>query len=198
MSETGAEGLDGLLMGDVSEEVKESDEQFQARMQAAQQKIAQIKKDEKKSKNFDDKLAKIVAQLDPAHLDFVIFLIDHEVPSLTILALLTIVNEEAGQICYVEFAEKIEIKPDFSVVQFQKPQIEEKISYWWAFIFSAEKVSKTVTLKSLKKNTNFVKSLSKNMADLLIFFLQKNEVEEFNKSKLEQILEQNEKQIFEG
>ncbi len=191
-----SENLDGLLMGDVSEEVTETDEQFAARLAATQQKIAQAKKDEKKSKDFDQKLSKIIAQLAHEHLDFVIFLIDNEVPSLTVLALISIVNEEAGKICFVEFDKFIEEKADFSLAKFNDPKIEEKISYWWTFIFAAEHCSKTTKLKSFRGKEDFVKTLSKNMADLLVFFLQKNQVREFEKEKLEQVLEKYEKMIF--
>ena len=125
-------GLDDLMMGNVSEEASESDEKIQARIAAAVARLRKIKKDSKKSHGFDEALAKILRQLTPTQLDDVIFLIDHEIPSLTILAILSLVNDGAGKICYAEFEAQIKHKADFSNAGLPATQ-EERVSYWWDF-----------------------------------------------------------------
>jgi len=61
MSESAPDGLDGLMMGNVSEEAGESNEQIQARIAAAAAKVQQIKKDEAQAHSFDDQLAKLIS-----------------------------------------------------------------------------------------------------------------------------------------
>ncbi len=195
MSES-AENLDGLMMGEGSEGASESDEVFSERLKVAQAKIAAIKKDEKKSKSFDDKLARIISTVHPNHLDLVILLINHEIPSLTILAFISLINDEAGKICFIEFDKFIEEKADFSLVKFEDPKIEEKISYWWTFIFAADHTSTTTKLNSLRTNETFVKTLSKELADLILYLLQQHQELEFDRQQLIKMLEKYEKMMF--
>ncbi len=197
MSESGAEKLDDLVLGAGTEVASESDEVFAERLKEAQQKIAGIRKDEKKAQNFDHKLAKIISNLSPEALDFVIFLINHNIPSLTILAFISIANEDAGKTCFIEFDKFIQEKANFSIVKFNDPKIEEKISYWWTFILAADHVSTTVKLKSLRENDKFVSRLSRNLADLLVIFLHENSVTEFDRSTLKKMLAKYEKMMFE-
>jgi len=82
--------LEDMMMGNVSEEASESSEKIAARLAAAQKKIAAVKRDEKKSHGFDEKLSKILPKFSVVLLDFVIFLIDKEVPSCTILAMISV------------------------------------------------------------------------------------------------------------
>ena len=135
------DSLDDLMMGNVSENVSETDEQIATRVAMAQQRIAAIKRDEKKASNFDEKLAKILPHVTVALLDFIIFLINKEVPSLTILGMISLESNDAGKICYDEFHKYITETADFALVQFENPKIEERISYWWTFIFAANHVS---------------------------------------------------------
>jgi len=196
MSESVGENLDGLVMGEgVSEQASESDEKFKARVAAAQVKLKKIKKDESKAKNFDEKLAKIIGDLPMAHLQIVIFLIDHEVPSLTILAIISIVNDEAGKICYLEFEKHIETRADFAGAKLPS-EVEEKISYWWTFIHGADHMSHTLYLYSLQDNTEFVSRFSKYLGQLLREFLQTNEVIDFDQDKLKAIIARYQTEIF--
>jgi hypothetical protein len=188
MAQEGMSGLEDIMMGQVGEEVKESDEQIAARAAAAQKKIAAIKRDEKSAKSFDHKLAKIIPQLDVKILDFVIFLIDHEVPSLTALALITLANDKAGKICHVEFNQYIAETADFSIVKFADPEIEEKISLWWTFIFASDHVSTTTKLQSFRGNEAFVKRVSAEFSTMLKKFIIENKVEGFNESQLTKTL----------
>lgn len=195
-AEAGGEQIDDLMMGSGAEVASESDEVFAERLRAAQQKIATIKKDEKKAKDFDQKLSKIIRNISSETLDFVVFLIDHNVPSLSILALIAIVNDDAGKICYQEFDKYIEERADFSIVKFGDEKVEEKISYWWTFILAAEHVSTTVKFKDLRNNEKFVLTMSKNLANLLIAFLRNNKITEFDKKGLKKMLAKYEEMIF--
>ncbi len=190
-----SEGLDDMMMGNVSEGVSESDEVFAERVRQAQAKIKQIKKDEKKSKNFDTKLSKIIPQLSPFLLDVVVFLIDFEVPSLTVLAIISLVQDDSGKICWKEFHEYIAEKADFSGAHLPE-QIEQKISYWWTFIYGADHVSKTEKIKDLKKEDIFLKKFSHYLGEILVTFLRENKIEEFDKVQLKKILQKYEIGLF--
>ncbi len=196
MSESIGENLDGLVMGEgVSEQASESDEKFKARVAAAQVKLKKIKKDEGKAKTFDHQLAKILPNLSHEQLKIVIFLIDHEVPSLTILAVLSIANDEAGKICYLEFEKHIESRADFSEAKLPT-EVEEKVSYWWTFIHGADHMSHTTYLYQLQNNKEFVEQFSKFLGQLLREFLVKNEVADFDESKLKAIIARYQTDIF--
>ena len=195
MAENAPDGLDGMMMGNVSEEVAESDEQIQARIAAAAAKVAQIQKDESTAHSFDDQLAKLIPQLSPQQLDFVIFMVDHEVTSLTILAFLSIVNDEAGKICYVTFEKDIKQKADISTVGFSA-EVENKVSYWWTFIYAADHVSKTTRLKELKSNTKFVQEVSRYSVQFLHQFLQSVQADDFSDAQLKKILQRYQGGLF--
>lgn len=196
MSESVGDNLDGLVMGEgVSEQASESDEKFKARVAAAQVRLKKIKKDEGKAKNFDHKLAKILPGLTSGQLQVVIFLIDHEIPSLTILAVISIVNDEAGKICYMEFEKHIESRADFSGARLPS-DIEEKVSYWWTFIHGADHLSSTVYLYSLQSDREFVKQFSAYLGQLLRAFLVTSEVADFDEEKLKKIIQRYQTEIF--
>jgi len=181
-------GLEGIMMGNVSETASESDEQIQARISLARQKIAQIKKDEKSAKDFDMKLAHILPKLSQETLEFVIFLIDHEVPSLTVLAMLAVESDDAGQICYAEFHKYILEAADFSIVKFKNSQVEKKVSLWWTFIFAANHISKTTKLNDFRKDDEFIRRISSDFSRMLKNHLIENQDTEFNDRKLKKIL----------
>ncbi|MDH3324415.1 MAG: hypothetical protein OEL89_02155, partial [Candidatus Peregrinibacteria bacterium] len=145
-------------------------------------------KDEKKAHGFDDKLAKILPQLSFETLDFVIFLIDHEVPSLTILAIIALELKEAGKICFAEFHKYIAETADFSAAKFDDEEVEKRISLWWTFIFAADHVSTTTKLREFRKNDKFVTRISKEFSKTIEGFLLTNEVEKFNPTGLKKIL----------
>ena len=195
-AEAGGDGLDGLMMGDVSEDVKETDEQFKARVQAAQARIKKVKKQEKRAKSHDNELAQIIRNLKSDELDLVIFCIDHEIPSLTILALLSIFDDESGKVCYAEFHKYIEETADFSLAKFGNKEAEEKISLWWTFIVGADLTSDTVKLQHLHHNVKFVKQFSHYLSVLLKKFLHRYEIDSFDLKALEKILTQYQKQLF--
>jgi hypothetical protein len=181
-------GLEDLMMGNVSEEVSESDEQIAARIAAAQQRIAGIRKDEAKAHDFDTKLAGILSQMSAELLDFIIFLIDKEVPSLTILAMIALESDAAGKICHEEFHQYIAEPADFSSAKFTDPQLEERLSLWWTFIFAADHVSTTTKLFHLRNDDVFVKRVSQEFSRMLKKFLIAHKVEHFNDRALKKTL----------
>ena len=196
MTEVGGERLDDLMMGSGAEGVSESDEVFAERLRIAQQKIAAIKKDEKKAKNFDKKLSQVIKSISAENLDFVIQLINHGISSLSILSIISIINNEAGKICFQEFNQYIEEKADFSIVKFSDPKVEEKISYWWTFIFAAEHITTSTKIKDLRTSKTFVLTLSQNLATLLLHFLRSSAITEFDKKGLKKMLTKYEEMIF--
>lgn len=196
MSKESLGNLDDLMMGTVSEEVSESDEQFQARVAAAQARLAKLKKDEKKAKNFDHKLAKIIPSLDHHTLKLVVFLIDHDVPSLTILAMITLVSDEAGKICYTEFHKFIAERADFTPAKLGA-KLEEKVSLWWTFIFAADHMSTTTKLAEFRHHETFPEFVSLEFAEMLKRFLQENKAEQFDTQALKTTVEKYEKMMFE-
>lgn len=195
MSEQAGEGLDGLLMGDVSEDVKESDEQFAARMAAAQARITKNQKDESKAKDFDSKMVQVLPSLTPEILKIVIYCIDHGIPSLTILAFLSVVNDEAHKICMNEFEKYIESTADFSHAKLPE-ELEKKISYWWTFIYGADHLSNTVHLRDLAGDTKFMKQMTRYFAYLLQQFIKTHKIEDFDTKALKTTLQKYQTEIF--
>jgi hypothetical protein len=188
--------LDDLMLGNVGEDVKESDEHFAARVAAAQTKLAQIKKDESGTRDFDRKLAKIIPHLDPHTLNLVVFLINHEVPSLTILAMISLASNEAGKICYSEFHKSMIDLADFSPSRLGE-KTKEKASLWWSFIFAADGVSHDIKLSQLRHDDSFVEFISLSFSQMLQRFLEQEKEEGFDKAQLENILGRYQEMMFE-
>lgn len=195
MAENAPDGLEGIMMGNVSEEAGESNEQIQARIAAAAAKVQQIKKDETAAHDFDIHLAQLIKSLNPQQLDFVIFMVDHEVPSLTILAFLSIVSDQAGQICYVAFDKDLKQLADISGAGLPATA-ESKVSYWWTFIYAADHTSKTSRLKELKDNAEFVKGISRFSVVFLHQFLQTLALDNFSDEQLKKILQKYQRGLF--
>ncbi len=195
MGQESTANLDDLMLGNVGEEIGESDEQFAVRLVAAQAKLAKIAKDEGRAKNFDDKLARIIPRLSTHTLKLVVFLIDHDIPSLTILAIIALESDGAAKICHGEFYEFISEPVDFSTVKLTKA-LEEKMSLWWTFILAANQISSTTKLEELKKNESFTELVSLEIIEMVKRFIATNKVEEFNKLALEKTLEKYQKDLF--
>jgi hypothetical protein len=195
-TESGPENLDDLMMGNVSEGSEETSEQIANRIAAAQAKLAKVKKDEGEAQDFDNKLANLLKKLNYKLIDFIAFLIDKEVPSLTILAIISLANNEAGKICFVEF-QKV-VNENFSIVPLLPNHKKEahKIELWLKFINKANIESKTLKLFVYKDNKDFVSRVSSETAKMLKNFLIKNNVLEFDEEKLKKALQQYEKEIF--
>lgn len=196
MVEGGGENFEGLLMGNVSETTSETDEQFAQRVAAAQAKLQKVKKDEQKSKSFDHHLAKLIPTLSQNDLQFVIFLINHEVPSLTILALLSLHIDAAYEICYGEFHALIEEHADFSTAKIPTKEIEEKISWWWSFILASDHISPTLRLSALRDNTDFLKTFSQFLSHFLQQFLEQSHTPDFDQTQLKTVLQKYKDLLF--
>ena len=195
-TESGPENLDSLLMGNVSEGSEETSEQIADRIAAAQAKLAKVKKEEGEAQSFDDKLAKLLKSMNYSLIDFVAFLIDKEVPSLTILAIISLANNEAGKICFAEFQKVID--NNFTIIPLLPNHKKEaqKIELWLKFINKANSESKTLKLFVYKENTEFVSRISTETAKMLKYFLIKNRILEFDEKKLKEALQKYEKEIF--
>ncbi len=200
MSEQGEQGLDNLMLGNASEGVSEkSSEQIVARAAAAAQKMQQLRRDEASAKTFDEQLAKILPTLSIDLIDFVAFLITTNIPSLTILALLSIGSNpvtKTGAHHFSSQKEPLRFETDISVVKFENTKIAPQIDRWWRFIFLADTASTTLRLSDLRTNQPFVTRVSKELSTILKTFLAQNKVENFNKSELERVLNARGKQIF--
>jgi hypothetical protein len=195
MTEGGPENLDDLMLGNVSEGVTESDEKFKARVAAAQAKLAQLKKDESKTKDFDLKLSKLITSLDPHTLRLVVFLINNSVPSLTVLAMSSLVVHKAEKICHTEFHKFIEEQADFSDAKL-KPEIEKLVSLWWTYMFAADQVSVDTKMSSFHSNAAFVEFISLEFVEMMKRFLADHEVEHPHMEEIEKMLKKYEGILF--
>ncbi len=187
MTESGPESIDDLVLGTVKEEVTESDEKFKARVVAAQAKLAKIKKDESNAKDFDIKLSKLISHLASHTLKLVVFLIDSGVPSLTILAMISLSSSKAEKICHTEFHKFIEERADFSDAKL-KPELEKQVAQWWTYMFAADQVSVDTKISSFHSNAAFVEFVSLEFNEMMKRFLADHEVEHVDQNELNQAL----------
>ena len=152
-------GLDDLLMGNVTEGSEETSEQIAVRISSAQARLAAVKKDEKKSSKHDYQLAQVIKHLPLELIPFVSWLINHEIPSATILAILSLSNKPAA-----DAMEKLELSaggenksPLFSKIS--HAALRTKLSNWSQLVVQVDEISATVKLSSLAqeqaKNSRF-------------------------------------------
>ena len=178
MSTEAMGGLEDLMMGSPSEGASESNEQFQARLAAAQARMAKIAKDEKKAKNFDAHLAKLIpACSQKGLLDMVILMINHDIPSLTIIASLTLVMPEAEKLLTKELSAKVILDASGALkIPFGKPNTQKAMRFWLTSLTLSDKASTEVQFKSLKADTKFTESLLGHFSALLETFLATEEM----------------------
>jgi len=200
MSESGPEKIDDLMMGNVSEEVSEQTaEEIAARAAAAAQKMQKLRKDEGSAKVFDEQLAGLLPTFSMDLINFAAFLIDSNIPSLTILALVCISHDGAAKVCATHFAKsnkEIDLGTDLDTVGFDNPVVAQKVDLWWEFIFLADRESMTTRLSDSNMNKKFVQIMSQSLAKILKQYLADNNVENFKKPQLERILNTRGKKIF--
>lgn len=198
MNEGGIE-FAGLGEGAENQEsAAEQDEKYRQRQQATAKVMAKVKKDEKKSKNYDLVLAKLIPKLTDREMDVVIFALNYEIPSLTILAILSVLHDEAGQACYEEFHKSIEQRADFALVAFGDPAVEERVSLWWTFIVGADMTSSTARIRELNRDPVLLNQMCHYLGAILALYLEKNQITEFDQSKLEEILREYQKEHLLG
>jgi hypothetical protein len=197
-SESGAEGLDDLLMGNVSEGSEETSEALMARIAASQSRLAAVQKDESTAKTFDQHLVKLIKSIGSGWIDFIAFLIDKNVPSLTVLAIFSVISDSAAAICFSEFqaTEKPLEEIDLTPAHLENQKAMDRLHYWWKFIFAADIDSKTVQLRDLNSDTVFQKRLVLEFSKLVKEMLSKNNVQEFDSTALSRVLKQYEKRVF--
>lgn len=194
-----AEGLEGLLLGEDgetgSEQAQESESQFRARVAAAQARLAKVKKDESQSRVYDQQLSKIIASLPAPLIAGVVLMINHDVSSLTILATLSLVSDQAHELCEKDFAAHIEARADFSSAKL--PDVKEaRIADWWTFIFGAEHLSKLDRMHALRENQKFVRGYTKFLTQILGLFLVDLSNEDYDAAALKTLMKNYEVQIF--
>ena len=166
-------GLEDLMMGAASESASESDEQFQARLAAAQARMAKIAKDENKAKNFDAHLAKLIpACSSKGLLDLIILMINHDVPSFTTLGVLSLVIPKAKIIVTTELSEKTITDISRTIkLPFGKQAVQYQVTSWLACIHLTDKASTSIYLSGLANDSDFVKALTQYLTALLEAFL---------------------------
>lgn len=144
-------GLDDLLMGNVAEGSEETSEQIAARIAGAQARLAAVKKDEKKSSTHDRHLAQVIKKLPIELIPFVSWLINHEIPSLTILAILSLSHKPAEEVLN---ALDISVGQDNEIACFSNiphDALRQKLSHWAQRVATADGLSVTLQLVSLQK-----------------------------------------------
>ncbi len=162
-------GLEDLLMGNVSEGSEETSEQIAARITAAQARLASVKKDEQKTSGDDRHLAKIIPYLEPALLKVVAWMVNHEIPSLTILAFLSIASVPAADIIVSQVL--ISDPQEYSFLKdFDNKGIQNSLAEWMNRVEAADKQSKTVRLSALHSKGAESTQLVQNIRIILSVF----------------------------
>lgn len=129
-------GIENLILGDNQETTQENQEALAARVKAVQIKLQKIKKDESKNKSFDTQLAQILPKLNTEDILFIGNLIDMDVPSITILALISFYVPDAKTVCQKTFDAFIAEHADFNDSE-SEGETQEKIEFWWTYILAA-------------------------------------------------------------
>lgn len=150
-----SESLDDLILGNVSETLSEKpNEDFAQRIAVAQAKLQQIQKDEKKQNEFDVFLARLIPKLSHKDLHLVLFLINEEIPSLTILAILSLFQSSCKMLCEKEFTPYVTTWADYSHFPVAS-SLQEELARWWTFILAADHVSTTTKITHKHSHENF-------------------------------------------
>ncbi len=164
-----ASGLDDLLMGNISEGSEETSEQLIARISAAQARLAAVKKDEKKSVGHDRQLAQIIKYLQPSLLKLVAWMIDQEIPSLTILAFVSLVCRPAAEM--IESQIELEDVAGLGFLQeVQNDVIRKRITEWCSLVLIADDHSNTLHLSSFHKDFSNKELLTQGIRLILSAF----------------------------
>ncbi|MCF7847164.1 MAG: hypothetical protein K9M51_04050 [Candidatus Gracilibacteria bacterium] len=193
MSKEQAGNLEDLLMGNVSEGSEISDEKISERLAAAQARLSAVQRDEKKARGFDRHLAQVIKHFSPAEVEFVAFLLDRDVPSLTILSMFSLGSDAAGKAAFPALEKTL---PASKKDEKLPAKVSEKISLWWRMIVAADAVSTTTKLSDLHEDKTFASRTSKAFAEMLHRFLNKNNVQDFDSVTLKKMLQEYEKKIF--
>ena len=205
--------LGNLDLPQGQEASEEAKEKFQERLATAQKALKQLKKDEQKRKKQDNHLAKIIAyflqtQGNSDLASLIAGLVEKDVPSDFILAILSLVDAQSKEVILVKKAQLLlenstETKQalvtlDDNVFEKLSPEFKQEINDWFEHIYligveETEKIMETTLDAELEIDPNILQL----MASLLQRFLAKNGhpseysiVYEFIKLSLQNIYEQ--------
>ncbi len=176
-------GIENLMMGTGSEKTQESKEALAARLTAAQVQLATTKKQEGHDRTYDEYLAQVLRSLPVELIDLVIAMVNHEVPSLTILAFLSLVVEAAKKPFDAEPLMTKGAKqpmPEFS-------ESTETLGPWFGRIAVAEQVSFTVRLRHHKESKTFMEYLDQVLLGLAELHLKHPPADPLKKELLSQL-----------
>ncbi len=128
-----------------AESVRESAERARAKAAAAAKRLKKIAKDEKQEKNWDQHLVKVLPGLLAQDMEFVMRLINWGVPSLTILAFLSLRYDHAFDVCHHEIQRFITTRGDFSRVGVDDGS-EHRLGLWVSYCLAGNHLTTTTTL----------------------------------------------------
>lgn len=178
-------GLDDLLMGNVTEGSEETSEQIAARISAAQARLAAVRKDEKKSTVHDHQLAEVIKTIPIELIPFVSWLINHEIPSLTILALFSLSHKPAADAITALEVPAVGKDPAF-LAEISHPALRAKIADWSRLVVVADRFSATIRLESLRKEQSKNSRLAAGLRELMeIIWLRSSA--EYNPEQLDRL-----------
>lgn len=178
-------GLDDLLMGNIAEGSEETSEQIAARISAAQARLAAVRKDEKKATVYDHNLAQVIKTIPIELIPFVSWLINHEIPSLTILALFSLSHKPAADVITSIEIPETGSEPSF-LAEIHHPALRTKISDWSRLVVAADRLSTTVRLESLRKEQSKNSRLATGLRELIeIIWLRSSA--EFNPEQIDHL-----------
>ena len=157
----GPSGLENLLLGEGSEKVSLSPEQLAERSAAAAAAMAKLRKAEKKARGNDKSLVAVVKELDFETIKIISTFISASVPSITLLALLSLNNAKAKKVCDEKFNSFVQ---EWAFVDKDNKENPEKphteIGAWWTHLIMADHVSDDETLaKSTLAQKDFDKAV---------------------------------------
>lgn len=176
-------GLEDLMMGNVSEGSEETSEQIAARIAASQARIAAVKKDEQAASNADVYLAKVIKKLPLELLRFVAWMIDLEIPSFTILSILTLVSTDAKTVLRPVFEKTASDAISF-LGAIHNEKISGELTLWCRSIVMVDRQSNTVNLEVLKKDKAIHAKFAGGLRMILEDYLLVNQAE-FNPNILD-------------
>ncbi len=162
-------GLEDILLKSNSETTSASPAELAARASAAAAAMAKLKKSEKASKKSDDGLVAVLKTLDYETIKVVAGLISSGVPSLTILALLSLTSSAAKQALDQKFTAFVQewafVEPNTS--QNPKNQAPDQLSQWWTYLIMADHLAEDQSLQNLG-------AIKETFDKAIVFFIKNN------------------------
>lgn len=182
MEELGG-GIDNLVLGTGAIEFsKEQVAEWDARVAAAQARVAKVKKTEKKQKTFDAALATLVKQMPMNRILQVAWLLDSGVPSLTVLSIISIEYPQADRICANHFDKYITEWANLQNLGVE-PEYKTFLDHWWTHILAADFVPQTPKVAALKPvNEAWKNRFARMVHELVMGFFRKENITTYNEN----------------